>query len=164
VIVLADASPLITLAEVGYLEVLAELYESIITTPEVYAEVAVAGEGRAGALQIAADWIQVRSLGTPVPIAISQVQSILGVGERSTIALAREMNADLTIMDDSRARRVAEKHGLVVFGCVGVLETAFRGGLITDLTKAYQRLISSEAYINPEILKASLAKLMQPPL
>ena len=79
-IVLADASPLITLAEVGYLEVLAELYESIIIAPEVYAEVAVAGEGRAGALQIAADWIQVRSLGTPVPIAISQVQGDSGSG------------------------------------------------------------------------------------
>jgi predicted nucleic acid-binding protein len=65
---------------------------------------------------------------------------------------------------DSQARRLAEKQGLVVLGCVGVLETAFRRGLIIDLTEAYRKLISSAAYINPEILKASLARLGQPPL
>jgi predicted nucleic acid-binding protein len=161
VIVLSDASPLITLAEVGYFEILPALYKSIIITPEVYAEIAVGGEGRTGARQISAAWIQVRAVGKAVLIPTTQ---ILGAGELSTIALAREMNADLTIMDDSQARRLAEKQGLVVLGCVGVLETAFRRGLIIDLTEAYRKLISSAAYINPEILKASLARLGQPPL
>jgi predicted nucleic acid-binding protein len=165
VIVLSDASPLITLAEAGYLETLAGLYKSIVITPEVYHEVAVAGEGLAGALQIAtASWIQVRAPGKMVPVAVAQAQSVLGAGELSTIVLARELSADLTIMDDRQARRLAEKQGLVVFGCVGVLETAFRHGLITGLTAAYRKLIASEAYINPEILKASLARLKQPPL
>ena len=73
------------------------------------------------------------------------------------------MNADLTIIDDRQARRLAEMEGLVVFGCVGVLETAFGHGLINDLTAAYRKLItSSEAYIGLKILNASLAKLKQP--
>jgi predicted nucleic acid-binding protein len=164
VIVLSDASPLITLSEIGYLETLPELYGSIIITPEVYEEVAVTGIGLPGALQVtSASWIKVMAIAKEV-LAAAQTRSSLGSGELSTISLAEEMKADLTIIDDHQARRVAEQKGLVVFGSVGVLETAFRRGFVNDLTRAYRKLVASEAYINPEVLKASLARLGQPPL
>jgi uncharacterized protein len=67
--VLSDASPLISLAEIGHLDALPQLYTKIAITPEVYSEVAVAGEGLAGALQVAtASWIEVRAAaGASVP-------------------------------------------------------------------------------------------------
>jgi predicted nucleic acid-binding protein len=54
VTIVADSSPLITLAKISQLEILPKLYRSIVITPEVYGEVAVAGAGLAGA---AAKWI-----------------------------------------------------------------------------------------------------------
>ena len=74
------------------------------------------------------------------------------------------MNADLTLIDDSQARRMAEAKGLVVFGSVGVLETAFRRGFLRDLAAVYRKLIASGAYISPRVLNASLLRLQQPPL
>jgi predicted nucleic acid-binding protein len=41
--VLSDASPLISLAAIGHLEVLPQLYSRITITGEVYGEVVVAG-------------------------------------------------------------------------------------------------------------------------
>jgi uncharacterized protein len=161
--VLSDASPLITLAEIGHLDVLPQLYTKVAITPEVYSEVVVAGEGLAGALQVAtASWIEVRAAaGVILP---PQGKWALGHGELTTIALAKEMNADLTLIDDSAARRLAEREGLTVFGCVGALESAFRRGFLNDLIGAYRKLVASDAYISAKILNASLARLKQPPL
>lgn len=164
-IVLADSSPLITLAEIDCLELLPGLYESITITSEVYREVAVAGRGLAGAAQISsASWIQVRAALTQDVAERVQTQSNLGAGELSTIVLAAEMNADLTLIDDSQARRMAEAKGVVVFGSVGVLETAFRRGFLSDLVTVYRKMIASQAYISPKVLNASLLRLKQPPL
>jgi predicted nucleic acid-binding protein len=160
VIVLSDSSPLITLTEIGYLETLARLYGRIIITSNVYGEVVVTGEGLPGANQITdAPWIRVMPTDKP-----EYSRPRLGAGESSTITLAIEMNADLVLMDARQARKAAEAEGLVVFGSVGVLETAFRKGFLSDLTAAYRRLLASAAYINPDILRASLVRLKQPGL
>jgi uncharacterized protein len=159
--VLSDSSPLISLAEIGRLELLPQLYVKIAFTPQVYSEVVVAGDGLAGALQVArASWIEVREVsGVIVP---PKGKWTFGRGELTTIELAKQMNADLTLIDDFAARRLAEREGLTVFGCVGVLESAFRRGFLDDITGAYRRLVASDAYIGVNILNASLARLKQP--
>jgi predicted nucleic acid-binding protein len=83
----------------------------------------------------------------------------LATGELTTIALAKELAADLTLIDDFAARQLAEREGLIVYGCVGVLESAFRRGFLSDLTGAYRKLIASDAYVSAKILNASLARL-----
>lgn len=60
--------------------------------------------------------------------ALPMGKSPLGRGELWTIALAKEMNAELTLIDDFAARQLAEREGLTVYGCVGVLESAYRRG------------------------------------
>ena len=46
----------------------------------------------------------------------------LGLGELSTVMLAKELRAEIALMDDLRARRLARENGLSVRGTVGVLE------------------------------------------
>ena len=56
--VVADASPLITLARVGHFDLLPSLYGTIIIPTEVHNEIVLAGAGLPGATQAAAaDWI-----------------------------------------------------------------------------------------------------------
>lgn len=110
----------------------------------------------------AASWIEVRE---PVSvIAQPKGKWPLGKGELSIIALAKELAADLTLVDDFAARRLAEREGLIVYGCVGVLESAFGRGFLNDLAGAYRKLIASDAYISAKILNASLARLKLPPI
>ncbi len=56
----------------------------------------------------------------------------LGAGEAEAIVLAREVRADLVLMDERMGRTVAKRLGLRVTGLVGVLIEARERGLLTD--------------------------------
>jgi predicted nucleic acid-binding protein len=90
---------------------------------------------------------------------LTREQFALGKGETSAIILAIEIGADLLLVDELKARKTAQAHGLTVLGCVGILEDAFAKGLVIDLASGYRRLIASGAYIDPEILNRSLRSL-----
>jgi predicted nucleic acid-binding protein len=62
VIVLADSSPLITLARAQHFELLQQFYGEVVVSREVHDEIAVAGAGLPGAEEIReASWIRVES-------------------------------------------------------------------------------------------------------
>lgn len=163
--IVADSSPLITLAKIAQLEILPQLYGSILITPEVYAEVAVTGAGLAGAAEIAAvEWIQVHSLKDTARLARAQQELALGIGEVSAILLAIEIGADAILMDDRDGRRAAWKMGVDTIGCVGILEEAFQLKLIPDLRAAYRQLFVSGAFVSRKILEQSLKSFNLLPL
>ena len=162
--VVSDSSPLITLAKIGRLELLPQLYQRIAITRQVYHEVVVDGKGLAGSSEInTARWIDIQSASTD-DLAVAQQVSGLSIGELSAIQLGQEISADLVLLDEIKARRVAVGHGLTVLGCVGILEDAFGNGLLTDLRHAYQLLLTLGAYVDPKILENSLKTLNLPPL
>jgi predicted nucleic acid-binding protein len=51
-------------------------------------------------------------------------------GERQAIILAEELGADLVLLDDLRARQIAQARGLNIVGTLGLLADAARRGLI----------------------------------
>jgi predicted nucleic acid-binding protein len=61
VIVVADSSPLTTLARARYFELLHEFYGEVVVSREVHEEITVAGAGLPGAEEMQqADWIRVQ--------------------------------------------------------------------------------------------------------
>ena len=155
-IVVSNASPLITLSRVGHIELLPQLFQSVSVAEEVYQEVAVAGAGRPAAELVAqAKWLRRKPV-TPQPwFALRRPK--FGLGELHTIALAEALRADLTVIDERGARRLAESRGLKVIGCVGLLEVGFRRGFVPDLREAYERLEHEGAFVAREILDRSLS-------
>jgi predicted nucleic acid-binding protein len=64
------------------------------------------------------------------------VEMLLGeldLGEAESIVLAKDLRADLLLLDESHARKVAERSGLQITGLVGVLIEAAAKDLISDL-------------------------------
>ena len=57
----------------------------------------------------------------------------LDQGEAEAIVLANEQKADLILLDEKAARKVAKKLGLPVLGTVGILKWAKKSGLIDSL-------------------------------
>ncbi|MBI4903733.1 MAG: hypothetical protein HY820_08865 [Acidobacteria bacterium] len=99
--VVSNASPLITLARAGQLDSLRELFEVILIPQAVHTEVVMNGTGMPGAEAVAkAHWIQVTPLRNPNPIDNHPTLPKLGAGERSAVALALEIDADLILMDE----------------------------------------------------------------
>jgi predicted nucleic acid-binding protein len=91
VIVVSNATPLITLAKVGHFDLLQKLFSKITISQEVWNEVVVKGASRSGSVEAAqASWIQVVSLANPTQLPAWQSTYNLGAGEVSTILMAKE--------------------------------------------------------------------------
>lgn len=156
-IVLTDSSPLIALAKIDLFFLFQKLYGSLIISGEVYAEVVVLGAGLAGAIDTSkSPWIEVRQIKNPADLTAAQARFGLGVGELSTIILAKEIQADLIVLDDRRARKLAQKEGFNVQGSIAILEACFRKRYFADLRLAYQQLLNKGIYLNRDLLNLSL--------
>jgi hypothetical protein len=130
-IVVADASPLIALARIGRLELLRALFGTLVLPNAVWREVTEAGRDKAGAATVLlADWIGRRDVSDQGLVAL--LRQDLGAGEAEAIALAREVSADLVLLDERLGRAAAKRLGLRVTGLVGVLIEARERGLLAD--------------------------------
>ncbi|MFM8333536.1 MAG: DUF3368 domain-containing protein [Candidatus Methylumidiphilus sp.] len=138
-VVVADSSCLIGLSKIGKLHVLQDLFGQILIPTAVHYETVTRGKGRLGALEIAqAEWI--------LPVAITDhltlrtLKLTLGAGESEAIVLASEKAADIIVLDDWQARRVALGLGLPVVGTVAILDRAVEKGFLADLTASLEEL------------------------
>jgi predicted nucleic acid-binding protein len=158
VIVVSNSSPLITLARTGQLDLLPRLFGRVNIAEEVRQEVVVRGTGRPAAEAVGnAEWIQSHpAVSTEEMLRLRSLHP-LGAGELATVLLARSSPADLAIIDERAARRLAQASGLAVIGCVGILEVGFRRGLVADLRWSYQELLIQGIRVDRQILNHSLA-------
>lgn len=163
--VVSDSSPLIALARIGQLSLLAEFYGRLRIAPEVHREVTIAGRGLPGAEEVRrAGWIEIAKPDPNPDADLAAACEGLGAGERGTILLAQTISADLVLLDDGKARRVARQAGLSVLGCLGVLEAGARKGLVSDLRRVYVELLRQGIRFDLRLLDASLARLGLPKL
>jgi predicted nucleic acid-binding protein len=130
-IIISDTSCLIALTNIGRLDILRDVCQNILVTPEIAAEY---GE------ELPA-WI------TVVPVRdqekVSLIQRTLDIGESSAIALALETKEPLLILDDAPARSFAMDIGLSITGTLGILIAAYQQGIITDIDSIISKLRSN---------------------
>jgi predicted nucleic acid-binding protein len=165
VIVLADSSPLITLARAQYFNLLHEFYGEVIVSREVHDEVTVAGAGLAGAEELQrATWIRVQPAPSASSPEVKAACAVLGAGERSIIYLASALTADLVLIDEERARRVANSVGLSIVGSIAILERGARLNRVADLRSVYLSLLEQGIRYDRGLLDQSLGRLGLPKL
>jgi predicted nucleic acid-binding protein len=165
VIVVSDSSPLITLARAGQLDLLRQLFGRVHIAEDVRREVVVLGVGRPTAEAVRkAEWIESHPMRSAVEMLRLRSHHSLGAGELATVLLASLLRADLAIIDERAARRLAQASGLAVMGCVGILEMGFRRGRVVDLRASYQELLVQGIRIDRQILNRSLAACGLPSL
>jgi uncharacterized protein len=100
----ADSSPLISLARIGHFDLLPKLFERVLISTEVYNEVVVVGAGMPGANQVShASWIDVVPVRNAAALSLALKETGLGAGELSAVLLARELGADLVLLDECKA-------------------------------------------------------------
>lgn len=75
----------------------------------------------------------------------------LHAGEVEAIMLARSTDADLIILDDNAAKKVAKHLGLGVTGTLGVLVRAKREGFLKSVVPALADLESNGFYMSDRI-------------
>ena len=148
--VVSNSSPLIHLGKIDLLDLLAEQFHEILIPRAVWQEVVEEGRDEPDAKAIAAaSWIKVQEvIFSPL---LATLQSILDKGETETIALAIEVKADLILLDESDARRVAELYDLPKTGLIGVLIKAKQQGIIQSLEDCLDRLRSTGFHLSTKV-------------
>ncbi len=130
--IISNSSPLINLSKTGQLALLEPLYGKILIPRAVYQELIEEGRGREGVAQI-------KQLLTKGILEVQDVQDVslvrafqkdLDFGESEVLVLALKIGADLIIVDEVDARRIAELHNIKKTGFVGVLIKAKHQGLL----------------------------------
>jgi predicted nucleic acid-binding protein len=121
-----DTSPLIHLDQLGYLPILNEIVKGVVIPPAVRTELRQ-GRGRPGAHVHKHAWVEVR---TPDVVMVSKVRREFagGAGETEALALALELNSGVVI-DEKRARKYADRRGLIYTGVLGILSATHSRGL-----------------------------------
>jgi len=142
-IVIADASRLITLDNIDETGLLPKLYDHIYVTPEVAAEV-----GDSLPNWIEQRWSTNRDL-------VAELTKELEIGEASSIALALETPNCLLVIDEKKGRRTARKLGIEIIGTFGIILNAFESGLIEKPDTIVERL-EQPGFRFSETLKAGM--------
>ena len=83
-------------------------------------------------------------------------------GEREAIAIAIELRARRLVLDDEPARRLALALGLPVIGTVGVVLTAKRLSLLTEVRPILDALLGSGFRIGREVYEQALVDAGEP--
>ena len=154
-LVVADTSPIRYLHLIEQVSLLKDLFGSIYLPNEVQAELCHASapsELRAWAAS-PPEWLIV----VAAPVLSDPATASLHLGERAALALADVLGADLMLIDERKAARIASQKGFTVTGTLGVLDLASRRGLIA-LGPAVERLRATNFRYRPELLEDLLAR------
>ncbi len=105
-IIISDTSPLSSLALVGYLSILKDIYTNVVIPQAVANELANLTEEdiRIKAI-ISLNWIQVKQAANLELVACLSNDYNLDLGEAEAIALAWELKADELLIDERLGRR-----------------------------------------------------------
>ena len=137
-IVVSNATPLVALAWLEQLDLIPKLFGSAHIPQAVYDEFQHNPEA-VGATELdAVPWLRISSVQDS--LAVSLLLDQLDLGESEAIVLARELQANLLLMDERRGRRRAVQAGLNVVGTLGILVQARRQNLIGPLRQLLDRL------------------------
>ena len=152
-VVVSDTSPLHYLILCGAENILPKLFRQVLIPPTVFQEMQQPNTPPpvrqwAGALP---EWVSVQA-----PKTVN-LKLDVDAGELEAICLAQEIHAAAVLMDDRAGRNAAIQCGLAVVGTIGLLEQAAARGLI-DLPPALTRLRQTNARLDPELIRAALAR------
>jgi len=84
---------------------------------------------------------------------------IMDFGESESVILYQELQADFLLIDDNKARIVAESLDVNCIGSIGLLIKAKQKGLITELKPIFEKWISIGRYFSKKLLNKILTDL-----
>lgn len=153
ILVVADTGPINYLIQIGQIELLAQLVEKTVLPASVQTELlhdAAPVAVRTWAANPPA-WVEIRAAKQTIEA------KDISDADREAIALARELNASVLLMDDSQARRCAARLGVVTMGTLGLLEVAAARDLIS-LRLVVEKLRATSCFLSDELIENALRR------
>ncbi|NLD37448.1 MAG: DUF3368 domain-containing protein [Desulfatiglans sp.] len=150
-----NTGPLVALSLINRIDILRDLFDVIAVPEAVHREILAGGSENAGLSNYnRVQWIKVLPISTSIdPLLLKSLDE----GEASVIALARELKADFTLIDERKARKIARTvYGLEVIGSARILVEAKNKGLIENVGSALQNMRDNGYWMGASIVEAAL--------
>lgn len=143
-LVIADTGCLVILSKVNELNLLKAVYHRIIITPEIAKEFN----------QQIPDWIEI------IEAKDKKLQLLLedslDLGEATALTPAFEIDNTTVILDDLKARIIANKLGIKVTGTIGVVVKAKLKGSISSAKNILEKISNTDFRINAKIIEQAI--------
>lgn len=137
--VISDTSCFIVLAKIEMLDLLQQVFGNVLTTPEIAKEF---GESLP-------DWVEIISVKDTHKQQLFEVN--VDKGEASAMALALEIENSLLIIDDYKARRLAQTLDIDYLGTIGVIILAKQKGIIDSIKPILEKIKGTNFRISADL-------------
>jgi len=147
-LIVADSSALIALATCDGLDLILKIYDDIKIPEAVYAEIVAPEKPQS-------DVLGAFLANRVVPVDTNRLVLTaggLGRGEVEAMALYKQLSADVLLIDDQRARVIAEHNKINCIGALALLLLAKQRGKISEVASYVQKLRQSSIYYGDELL------------
>lgn len=139
-VVIADTSCFILLDKISELDLLQKIFGSVTTTKEIAEEFS----------KPLPQWVNIQSVANHRYSELLEIE--VDKGEASAIGLAFEIDNSLLILDDQKARKLAQRLSLNYTGTLGILLKAKELGILSAIKPVLQKVQQTNFHFSEKVL------------
>lgn len=148
--VIVNTTPILSLLKINKLHLLNEIYGSVIIPHAVYLEIELGKDMKFYEDLKLKEWIEIWKLKDQTSrFSLKELDD----GEAEVLILAKELEADLVVIDETLGRLFAGQMGLKITGTIGILLKAKELGLVENVGNLLLELISKGVWISPNLVE-----------
>lgn len=154
--IVTNTTPVISLIKADKLCLLSTLFTKVIMPVAVYKELTTSKVfSREAQIIDNASFLLVMPVKNSEMLYSLKSSFGLDAGESEAIALAKEVNADLLIIDERKGRRVANDMGQNITGTMGILLFAYKKGMLSNIEvmECINKLKAAHIWISDSLVK-----------
>jgi hypothetical protein len=150
-LVIADSGPIFSLALIDKLDILYTLFDDIKIPQAVWEEITYD--------KTKSDYQKLYNFFKDKTCQISGLNELtfmMDYGESESLILYKELNADFLLIDDKKARKIAENFDINCIGIIGLLSIAKDKGLIGKLKPVFETFLQNKRFYSIDLLNTVL--------
>lgn len=150
-LVIADSGPIFSLALIDKLDILNVLFDEIKIPQAVWNEITYD--------KTKPDFNKLHRFFKDKTCQISsfnELTFVMDYGESESVILYKEQQADFLLIDDKKARKIAENLGINCIGLLGILAMGKNKGLIKSLRPIFEIFLQNKRFYDIGLLNTIL--------
>jgi predicted nucleic acid-binding protein len=152
-VVVADTGVLISLGLIGKIELIENIFGELYIAEAVWNELCSYDNPDFSFAQFEKLKSKVMPIHTKNYLSV-----IMDYGESESVILYEELQADFLLIDDSKARTIAEALNINCIGTLGLLLKAKEKNLINELKPIFKKFLSNGRFFSKKLLNKILAR------
>lgn len=152
-LIISDSGPIFSLAIIDKLEILNDLFDEIYIPKAVWEE--LTRDRTTRTYQRIIDYFQdkIKEIS-----GFNELTFVMDYGESEAVILYKELSADYLLIDDKKARKIAENFDIQCIGTIGILSIAREKGIVEELKPLFEIFLNNKRYYSVNLLNAILRK------